>query len=50
MIILQVNQICCTLSNTRLILLENNSNGIYQRLRLNVAQDDLQYALQHEEQ
>ena len=40
-----MNLICTNLNNIKLVLLENNGSNIYQRIRLNVSQDDVQYAL-----
>ena len=41
-------KICSNLNNIKLILLECNGKGIYQRVRLNVGQDDVQYALRED--
>ncbi|XP_067941586.1 origin recognition complex subunit 1-like [Watersipora subatra] len=45
---MQMMKVCSNLNNIKLILLECNGKGIYQRVRLNVGQDDVQYALRED--
>lgn len=41
----QAMQICMTLASNRLIIAEDSSAGLYQKIILNVSVDDLYYAL-----
>lgn len=45
---MQMMKICSNLNNIKLLLLECTAKGIHQRIRLNVGQDDVQYALREE--
>ena len=41
----QAAAVCAKLGSFRLLLVENGRNDLYQRIRLNVSQDDVAFAL-----
>ncbi|XP_002738319.1 uncharacterized protein LOC100376485 [Saccoglossus kowalevskii] len=41
----EVSAVCCRLGSSRLVLVEGGRNDMHQRVRLNVSQDDVFYAL-----